>query len=100
MPCFKFKEIMYFTLGWRQKTEECVKLGDDDGRIGLPSNQLPLTGFVHLLEGFAKCGVAAADQLPGVLQGSVFLLHLVDFSVQQICLLSELLSLLCGLKKR
>lgn len=62
--------------------------------------QIPLTGFIHVLEGFAECGVAAADQLPGVLQGSVFLLHLVDFRVQQICLLPELLSLLCGLMKR
>lgn len=64
-----------------------------------PDQQITLTGFIHLLEGFAKCGVAAADQLPGVLQGFVFLLHLVDFSVQQVRLLPELLSLLCGLMK-
>lgn len=59
-----------------------------------------LTGFIGSLEGSAKCRVAVADQLLGVLQSPVFLLRLLDLNVQQICLLPELLSLLRSLMKR
>lgn len=75
-------ELICSAVGWR---ESCDSV---------------LTGFIGSLERFAKCGVAVADQLLGVLQSSVFLLHLVDFSIQQLCLLPELLSLLCSLMKR